>query len=102
MANRLSLHAELVEILGSENVYFQPPASVQMKYDAIRYELSGKDLTRANDRIYRMVNEYSGVVISRDPECTIPYAILMHFEMVSFGRPYIAENLNHFPFTLYY
>ena len=102
MADRLFLHAELEELLGSKNVYFQPPASVQMKYDAIRYELSGKDLTRANDRIYRMVNEYSGVVISRDPECPIPDAILMHFEMVGFGRPYIADNLYHFPFTLYY
>lgn len=102
MANRLSLHAELEEILGSENVYFQPPASVRMKYDAIRYELGGKDLTRANDKVYRMVNRYDGLVISKDPECTIPDSILMHFEMVNFGRPYIADNLYHFPFTLYY
>lgn len=102
MADRLNLHAEFESILGSKNVYFQPPASVRMHYDAIRYELAGKDLIRANDRIYHMVNRYDGVVIATDPDCTIPDAILMHFPMCSFGSPYVADNLNHFPFTIYY
>ena len=102
MASRLNLQTELEEILGSRNVYFQPPESVKMQYDAIRYELSGKDLTHADNRIYRKVNRYDGVVITRNPDSIIPDAILDHFEMISFGNPYTANNLNHFPFTLYY
>lgn len=102
MASRLKLHEELCEILGSKNVYFQSPASVKMQYDAIRYELSGKDLNRANDKIYQMINQYSGVVITRDPDTRIPDTLLGRFEMCSFGRPYTADNLNHYPFTLYY
>lgn len=102
MASRLELHEELCEILGSRNVYFQAPSSVKMQYDAIRYELSDKDLKRANDRIYQKTNQYSGVVITRDPDTTIPDEILSHFEMCSFGRPYTSDNLNHYPFTLYY
>ena len=102
MASRLNLHEELCEILGSRNVYFQPPASVKMQYDAIRYELSDKDLKRANNGIYKMTNQYSGVVITRDPDTTIPDVLLKHFKMCSFGRPYTADNLNHYPFTLYY
>ena len=102
MASRLNLHKELCEILGSRNVYFQSPASVNMQYDAIRYELSDKDLKRANNGIYKMTNQYSGVVITRDPDTPIPDMILSHFEMCSFGRPYVANNLNHYPFTLYY
>lgn len=102
MASRLELHEELCKLLGTRNVYFQPPESVKMSYDAIRYELSGKDLDRANNRIYRRTNEYFGVVITRDPDTTIPDAILEHFEMCSFGRPYPSDNLNHYPFTLYY
>lgn len=102
MAERLTLHEELCELLGSRNVYFQTPESVKMKYDAIRYWLGGKDLKRANDRIYRNVNQYDGVVITRNPDTTIPDAILEHFEMCSFGIPYTADNLNHYPFTLYY
>lgn len=102
MASRLDLHEELCVLLGSRNVYFQPPESVKMKYDAIRYQLSGKSLKRANDKIYNSRNEYYGVVITTDPDTTIPDAILEHFEMCSFGRPYTADNLNHYPFTLYY
>lgn len=102
MASRYELHEELCAILGSKNVYFQPPASVKMQYDAIRYELSDKDLKRANNGIYKMTNQYSGVIITRDPDTTIPDELLKHFKMCSFGRPYIADNLNHYPFTLYY
>ena len=102
MADRLDLHEELCEILGSRNVYFQAPASVEMQYDAIRYELSDKDLKRANNGIYKMTNQYSGVIITRDPDTIIPDELLNHFEMCSFGRPYTADNLNHYPFTLYY
>ena len=102
MASRLELHEELCTILGSRNVYFQAPSSVKMQYDAIRYELSDKDLKRANGKIYQKNNQYSGVVITRDPDTTIPDEILSHFEMCSFGRPYTSDNLNHYPFTLYY
>lgn len=102
MAKREDLHEELCEILGSRNVYFQTPESVKMNYDAIRYSLGGKDIKRANNKIYKSMNQYDGVVITRDPDTTIPDMILNHFEMCSFGRPYPADNLNHYPFTLYY
>ena len=87
MASRVELHEELCEILGSRNVYFQPPESVKMHYDAIRYELGGKDIKRANDDLYMMTNQYEGVVITRDPDTTIPDTILKHFKMCNFGRP---------------
>lgn len=102
MASRLNLHEEFCEILGTRNAYFQPPANVRMQYDAIRYNLSGKDLKRANNEIYQNTNEYEGVVITRSPDSDLPDKILAHFKMCRFGRPYVADNLNHFPFTLYY
>lgn len=102
MASRLNLHEELCSILGTRNVYFQSPESVKMSYDAIRYELGGKDIKRANNRLYLYTNQYDGVVITRDPDTTIPDRLLSHFEMCRFGRPYISDNLNHYPFTLYY
>lgn len=102
MATRLNLHEELCEILGNRNVYFQPPSSVLMRYDAIRYELSGKDLKHANNRIYHSTNKYDCILITKDPDSSIPDKILNHFQMISFGVPYTADGLNHFPFTLYY
>lgn len=102
MASRLKLHEELCEILGTRNVYFQPPSSVMMKYDAIRYSLADPNLKRANNEVYLKTNKYDGVVITYDPDSTIPDVILYHFPMCSFGKPYVADNLNHFPFTIYY
>ena len=102
MASRPNLHEELCEILGTRNVYFQSPETVKMQYDAIRYELGGKDIKHANNRLYTFTNKYEGVVITRDPDTLIPDKILSHFEMCSFGRPYVSDNLNHYPFTLYF
>ena len=105
MASRLELHEELCAVLGSRNVYFQSPESVKMQYNptgAIRYKLAGKDLKRANNKIYLSTNQYDGVVITRDPDTTIPDELLAHFEKCSLGRPYTADSLNHYPFTIYY
>lgn len=102
MASRLNLHEELCTILGSRNVYFQPPASLLMNYDAIRYSLSGKDLKRADNRIYTNTNEYECIFITRDSDSKIPDVILEHFEMCSLGKPYTTDNLYHFPITIYY
>ena len=102
MASRLNLHEELCEILGSRNVYFQPPASLLMKYDAIRYSLASKDLKRADNRVYSSVNEYECIYITKNPDSKVPDAILEHFEMCSMGRAYASDNLYHFPITIYY
>lgn len=105
MASRLELHEELCKVLGSRNVYFQTPENVKMQYNptgAIRYKLAGKGLKRANNKIYLSTNQYDGVVITRDPDTTIPDKLLARFEMCGFGRPYTSDNLNHYPFTIYY
>lgn len=102
MASRLNLHEEFCTILGTTNVYYNPPESVKMRYDAIRYELAGKDLRRANDKVYTKTNQYDCVFITHNPDSGVPDAILERFSMCSLGRPYVADNLYHFPFTLYF
>lgn len=100
MANRLKLQQEFEAILGSKNVYFQPPA--RMSYPCIKYSLAGMDAKRANNAIYNSTNRYEVVVIDFDPDSTIYLDILNHFRMCSFDRAYPANNLNHFVLTLYY
>ena len=102
MASRLELHEELCNILGSRNVYYDPPESVKMNYPAIRYSLSGIDHLRANNKIYKNTNQYSITVIDEDADSDIHNRILAHFPMCSFGRSYPSENLSHFTLTLYY
>ena len=102
MANRLDLNKELCDILGSNYVYFQPPASISMKYPCIRYTLSGIDVNRADDTNYTSTKQYTITVMDRNPDSDIPDKILNHFRICRFDRSYQADNLNHFILTLYY
>ena len=102
MGSRLKLHEELCVILGTRNVYFQPPASVRMNHPCVRYSLGGVDHIRANDKIYKNTNRYEIVVIDQNPDSDIYSKILAHFQMCSFERTYTADNLNHWVLTLYY
>lgn len=102
MASRLELHEELCNLLGSRNVYYQPPSSVQMKYPCIRYSSDGVNVDRANNHAYITHNRYEGVIIDKDPDSETPNKILTHFPMCSLSPGFTTDNLNHFPFTLYY
>lgn len=100
MASRLQLHEELG--LFTENRYFNPPESVEMIYDCIRYKRVGVEKLIANNKMYHGTNEYELIVISDDPDCEIPDKLMAHFPMCSFVRFYPADGLNHFVLRLYY
>lgn len=102
MGSRLKLHEELCELLGTRNVYFEPPSSVSMNYDAIRYVRSAPRQNRANNRIYKSTNCYEVTVIEYDPDSDLADRIQQHFQMCSIVRRYKADNLNHTVLTLYY
>lgn len=103
MDRRLKFDAELRDLIGSNNVYYQPPASVRMSYPAIKYSASpGADKRNANNRLYMSTDRYEVTVIDRDPDSAIPDKILHHFPMCNFDRGYSADNLNHFVYTIYY
>ena len=102
MASRLDLQIEFEELLGTRNVYFNPPASVLMKYPCIRYSRSTVVAEHADDRVFKTTNQYEIVVIDPDPESEIADMILDHFPMCRFNRTYTADNLLHSVLTLYY
>lgn len=107
MDKRLELHEVLCEIInitesdGDRHAYFDPPASVNMKYPAIRYSRSNIRNNHANDSVYKQIHAYEIVVIYDDPNCDIVEKVSM-LPMCSFNRHYKADNLNHDVFTLYY
>lgn len=83
------------------NVYYQPPASVKMKYPAIRYELYRIDTAPANNKPYLTDRAYQVMVIDADPDSVIAEE-LSKWPMSRFNRAYTADNLNHFVFIIYY
>lgn len=48
----------LQAILGSKNVYFQPPESVKLKYPCIVYNISKNDPEFADDEVYDLKHRY--------------------------------------------
>lgn len=101
MHDRLDLHEELCKILGSRNVYFQPPVSVSMKYPAIVYERDNIRNSHADDGVYKQSLAYSLIVIDFDPDSEIVKKI-SKLPKCSFSRHFTSDNLNHDVFTLYY
>ena len=101
MADRLELHSVLQELLGSSNVYYQPPESIKMQYDAIRYSKKTIDSKYANDRKYSMIDCYEIIVISRLPDNPV-IKKLLSLPYCSYDRPYIADNLHHDVLTIYW
>lgn len=102
MDRRLELHEKLCEILGSRNVYFQPPEQVKLEYPCIVYSKPDMFLRYAENYIYTGVDQYSITVIDKDPDSKIHKDILKSFQMCDFDRFYISDNLNHNTLTLYY
>lgn len=102
MASRLELHEELCALLGTRNVYFQSPESIEMEYPCIVYALSGIDKNNANNKAYKTDKRYELTYMDYDPDSELPDKILSHFVKCSFDRMFVSDNLNHWVFTLYY
>lgn len=101
MDRRLSLQETLVNILGSNNVYFQPPETIRLQYPCIIYERSNIDKQYADNRAYVSMVRYSLTLITRSPESNLVKAIL-ELPYCTYDRYYAADTLNHDVFTLYY
>lgn len=101
MANRLDLHTKLVELLGSNNVYYRPPQSKVMSYPAIRYSKVKPDIKHADDMTYTSINCYEIIVISKTPDHPV-IDELLKLPYSSWDRWYAMDNLNHDVLTLYY
>lgn len=102
MGTRIDLHNELVDILGSSNVYFQPPETVKMKYPAIVYSLDNIQTRFANNNTYKQKRRYSITYITKDPDSDFIDNFLTKLSSVSFDRVYTADNLYHYVYTIYY
>lgn len=102
MNKRLQLHEKLCELIGSRNVYFQPPASVQISYPCIIYRIGNGDAKHADNMVYNYTNSYEILFITKQPNIDIIEQIITTLPMCSVSRTYVADNLNHYTFNLYY
>lgn len=101
MAQRQQLQSLLKEILGSSNVYFQPPATISMGYPCIVYKRDYSKTEFANNRPYKHCKRYTVTVIDQDPDSDIPDKIAA-LPMCVFDRFFTADDLNHDVYKLFF
>lgn len=104
---RRPLHEILCEVLdapfddGEDHCYFQPPASIQMKYPCIRYSYADDMDEFADNRHYIHSKRYIITVLDCNPDSKIPDR-LRELPYCYSDRNYAMDGLNHFVFTLFY
>ena len=101
MATQESLQSKLEEILGSRNVYYQPPESLKINYPAIIYNREKIDISRANNKTYIKNNRYALVYIDKTPDSPV-IDRLLELPYCSHDRQYKSENMIHDALTLYW
>lgn len=100
MRTRAELDNTLRDILGTGNVYFQPPENLKMQYPCIRYTLYDIQVLHGDNRPFIKNPEYQLTLIDPNPDSEF-VAKLAELPACSLDRVYAADNLNHYVFTIY-
>lgn len=102
MGTTLALQNELKQLLGSDNVYFQPTTNIRMQYPCfVVKRKSGKQLA-ADNKNYKFDKCYSLTYISYEEDPDMVDTVVWHFPMCRYDTPFTSDNLHHDVFTLYW
>lgn len=101
LSQRLLFHDALTDVLGSDNVYFQPPADRTMQYPCIVYERDNQSVKRSDNVAYNIRQRYQVTYIDHNPDGD-PIDTLSEFPLSAFSRHFVTSGLNHDVFSIYY
>ena len=101
MGSRLNLQEELEQMLGTRNVYFQPPPSKKMQYPCIVYERAKLEPDYADNRPYKIDKVYYVTYIDTNPDSDMPMRLAMLPQSVH-QRHYESDNKYYDQFRLVY
>jgi hypothetical protein len=100
--DRRPLFQQVLEALSPGlKVYFQPPESLKMTYPCIVYSDDPGDTTFANNRPYTYEQQYEVQLISREPQPAL-FHKLASLPKSTHARSFVADNLNHSVFSIYF
>lgn len=102
MAGRLQLQDELERILGTSEVYYQPPESKKLKYPCIIYEIDDTYTRKADNKNYIFVNRYHIKHLFKSNDNDLRKDLLDNFEMMTHDNRMVVDGLYNDDFTLYY
>jgi hypothetical protein len=99
MAQRLQLHDILLSFV--QNVYFQPPPNVSLKYPCIVYHRDFAVTEFADNNPYMNEVRYLVTVIDRDPDSVIPAKVAAMPKSL-FNRFFTSDDLNHDVYRVFF
>lgn len=103
MRSRLELQTILESIMEeldlTPTVYFQPPD--RLNYPCILYNLADENSIFADNLKYEKFKVYEITVIDKDPDTEIP-DMISELEYCEFTRYFVADNLNHYVYRIYF
>lgn len=99
--DRYSLQKLLEDLLGSKNVYFQPPEGFKMQYPCIIYQKSDEYYRHADNIRYHERTVYDVTVIDCDPDSKIPHKV-SKLNYCRFNRCFVSGNMYHNVYELTY
>ena len=91
---------DLLETL-CPNVYFQPPEAQKMVYPCLVYKPDLGSTKFANNVPYTFEQKYQLKLIDRGPNPTI-FAKVAALPKTLHDRFFVADNLNHYVFSIYF
>lgn len=98
---RLELHEKLASILGTRNVYYQPPESTTINYPAIIYSRADIKNIFADNDVYGQSLKYRVIVIDSNPDSDI-VAKISKLKNAKYERHYVVNKLNHDSFVVHH
>ena len=101
MNRRYELQELLENILASNEVYYQPPENIKMKYPAIIYSRQDIDNRSADNLSYMQEHSYNIIVIDKNPDSIVVDKV-SKIPRCRFDRHYVSDSLNHDIFTIFY
>lgn len=83
------------------HIYYEPVPSVRMEYPCIKYERTYIHTQHADNKPYIKRDRYTITCICQSPTAKWPDKI-GDLTMCEFDRTYVADNLHHTVYTLYF
>lgn len=101
MDRRQKLQSLLEGIMGSENVYYQPPSSHKMSYPCIVYDRNLDRTQHASNLPYLQTDRYQVTVIDRKADSNFP-RVVARLPLTRLASRFVKDNLHHDVFDIYF
>lgn len=101
MGRRQQFQTVLESLKPGLKVYFQPGATITMEYPCIVYQRDPGSTKFANGKPYNFDQQYQVTLIARSPDTDI-FEKLAALPKSTHARFFVADNLNHDVFSIYF